>query len=325
MRYLIGTYTRGTRSEGIYSTDLDLESGRLSEPRLLARSDNPSWLLQVGDQVLAVNEIDDAPAGGEVRVFSLEQEFLLQRDTVPSHGADPCHLACAGDRLAVANYGGGTVALYGWTGQKIGPLITLITPEAGGPTKRQATPHPHSACFLAGELWIPDLAGDRIYRHDPRDGALLAAIELPPGAGPRHLTRDGTYLVNELSNTVQKITDGVAEAPVSTLPDDCIDASSTAEIFRSGNRLYVSNRGHDSITVFETSPRLRVIQHQSTNGHHPRHFTVDPTGRWLLVANRDSDNIVCLPVITDGLLEQPISEVTCPSPVHLSRWDPGPY
>ena len=89
-----------------------------------------------------------------------------------------------------------------------------------------------------------------------------------------------------------------------------------------GRRLYVSNRGHDSIAVFETEPTLRLIGHQAT-GRHPRHFTIDPSGRWLLVANKDSNDIWSLPIGPDGMPGGPISKATCPSPVCLRLWDLG--
>ncbi|MDA1044160.1 MAG: beta-propeller fold lactonase family protein [Verrucomicrobia bacterium] len=37
---------------------------------------------------------------------------------------------------------------------------------------------------------------------------------------------------------------------------------------------------------------LSRVQHIGTGGLHPRNFTLDPTGRYLLVANMNSDNIV---------------------------------
>jgi 6-phosphogluconolactonase len=37
---------------------------------------------------------------------------------------------------------------------------------------------------------------------------------------------------------------------------------------------------------------LTFVEHQSTQGKTPRHFAIDPTGKWLLAENQDSDNIV---------------------------------
>jgi 6-phosphogluconolactonase len=320
MRILIGTYTRGTASDGIYRLTLDLRSGGLSEPVLVARSDNPSWLISQGDRIVAANEFADGEAGGELSVYSANDDTLALTQRVPSHGADPCHLACSGERLAVANYSGSTVALYEWRRGAVGDLIRRIEHSSTGSHPRQATAHPHGVYFTGGELLVPDLGADRIYRYDPDDGTLCSEQSVSPGAGPRHLTRDGAFLVNELDNTVQSVND---DGPaVSTLPPAWRGESSTAEIVRHKERmLYVSNRGHDSIAVFAVGSELRAVQHASTHGRHPRHFLIDPDGRWLLVANRDTDNIVCLPILANGLLGDPVAETTCPAPVCLRYWD----
>jgi 6-phosphogluconolactonase len=59
--------------------------------------------------------------------------------------------------------------------------------------------------------------------------------------------------------------------------------------------VYASNRGHNSIAVFAfdaRSGKLTYLEHQATQGTTPRHFALDPTGRWLLAENQDSDNVV---------------------------------
>ena len=38
--------------------------------------------------------------------------------------------------------------------------------------------------------------------------------------------------------------------------------------------------------------KLTLVQHVSTQGSWPRNFTLDPAGRFLLVANQRTDNVV---------------------------------
>ena len=38
--------------------------------------------------------------------------------------------------------------------------------------------------------------------------------------------------------------------------------------------------------------RLKPVGHVSTGGKNPRHFGIDPSGRWLVAANQDSANLV---------------------------------
>jgi 6-phosphogluconolactonase len=323
LQLLIGTYTRGTDAEGIYGADLDEESGQLTNLRLISQADNPTWLLSRGSRVIVANEFSDGSSGGEISVFQSSGGTLQLEQRLPSHGADPCHLACSTDRLAVANYSGSTVALYQWSDLGIGALVTLIEHQHTGTHPRQAAAHPHGVYFIGGELRVPDLGADRIYRYQPVDGRRLGEIEVAAGAGPRHLSADGNFLINELDNTVARIEGGSAELGCSTLPAGTTIMSSTAEIQQFGHLLYASNRvahADGIITVFETRPVLRAVQHQTTAGKHPRHFIVDPAGRWLLVANRDSNNIVTLPLDADGRLGHSVAEMNCPSPVHLVPW-----
>jgi len=341
MQFLIGTYTRGTGSDGIYALNLNSDSGALTTPSLVATADNPSWLTVRNDRLVVANEYADGESGGELSVYNLESlgsetpagELPLLQN-VPSHGADPCHLAISGNRLACANYSGSTVGLYEWKDRAIGRLIRILRHTESGNHPRQTHAHPHGAFFVdrgsSGEqLWVPDLGADRIFRYEPVNGDLLGEIQVPAGAGPRHLTADGGYLVNELDNTILPIVEGRAGPALSTLPDEwprdrqaaassTRAASSTAEIQAVNGHLYVSNRGHDSIAVFETRPEPRLIQHAPSGGRHPRHFVALEEG-WLLIANKDSDNVLCLPLDSAGLIGEPVAEVFCPSPVCITR------
>ena len=313
-RYLVGTYTGETQSEGIYATELDSRTGRLTEVDLVAETDNPSWLTLADGHVVAANETDR----GELTVFRESRSALSPVQRASSHGADPCHVAVAGDRLAVANYNGGTVALFEWRRDRIGASIVVHQHRGGGDHYRQEGCHPHGVHFLAGRLLVPDLGDDRIYVYRSGDGGLERAIDVPPGSGPRHLTADGSYLINELNNTIQSMSGFEPGPQASTLPADWEGKSIAAEIQRVGDLVYLSNRGHNSIATFDA--RSGAMSFVPCGGGHPRHFVIDPGGRWLLVANRDSHNIVSLPLSEDGQPGAPVAETRCPSPVQLMSW-----
>jgi 6-phosphogluconolactonase (cycloisomerase 2 family) len=71
------------------------------------------------------------------------------------------------------------------------------------------------------------------------------------------------------------------------------------QVAPSGNFVYVSNRGQDSIAIFGVDPadgRLTPIGWEPTRGRTPRYFTLDPTGSLLYAANLESDNIVAFRV-----------------------------
>jgi 6-phosphogluconolactonase len=147
-----------------------------------------------------------------------------------------------------------------------------------------------------------------VYGFDAATGKLSPAdpafVEVAAGAGPRHMVFDKAakfaYLINEHGNTISvfRYKDGVLQTlqTISTLPPEYSAKSYTAEIaiHPNGRFLYGSNRGRDSIVVFEidqTTGTIKQIGESFTEGHFPRHFTFSPDGNWLLTANQNDDSI----------------------------------
>ena len=66
----------------------------------------------------------------------------------------------------------------------------------------------------------------------------------------------------------------------------------------SGQRLYVSNRGHNSLAVFAIAAdgRLTGLTVPACGGNWPRNFALAPGGRFMLVANQYSDEVSVLPL-----------------------------
>ncbi|KAF6005468.1 hypothetical protein F1559_005072 [Cyanidiococcus yangmingshanensis] len=65
------------------------------------------------------------------------------------------------------------------------------------------------------------------------------------------------------------------------------------------DRLYASNRGHDSVAViefFDLDGSMRVLQWVASGGRTPRDIALDPQGEWLFVANQDSDQVAVFAV-----------------------------
>ena len=89
-----------------------------------------------------------------------------------------------------------------------------------------------------------------------------------------------------------------------------------------GKFLYASNRGDENtITIFSvnsSSGKLKLIGYQPVSGKAPRNFIIDPTGNYLLVANRNSDNIVIFKRDKKtGLLKETQNQINLPKPVCL--------
>src|SRR2546426_1173464 len=117
MLVFIGTYT-GAKSKGIYLSQFDQGTGKLSSPELAAEITNPSFLALHPKRrfLYAVNEIEEfgGKHSGSVSAFSIAQGSgkltLLSRQS--SEGTGPCHLALdkTGRAVLVANYGSGSIA-----------------------------------------------------------------------------------------------------------------------------------------------------------------------------------------------------------------------
>jgi 6-phosphogluconolactonase len=322
----IGTYTH-QESRGIYHATFDADNGTLSEPRLVAEAENPSWLgmhpdLPVLYAVCETGSSDDR-VGGTLRSYAIEDNGDLRLiASAATMGDAPCHLSVSpdGQHVAVANYTGGNVAVFPVDREgRVGEAVKVIQHEGSGPTARQQGPHAHAAAYdlLGDHLLVADLGIDqvRLYQIENTPGILQPndppAVDLAPGAGPRHIavhpTGDYIYVVNELDNTVTAFDYNADEGrpvplqTVTTLPEGFDGNNSTAEIVAhpNGEVLYASNRGHDSIAIFALDPdtgRLTPRGHTSTGGSTPRNFNLDPSGTWLLAANQEGDSITTFKV-----------------------------
>ena len=321
----VGTYTEGTRSEGIYLVRMDRSSGKLRRVGSVNAGANPSFLAvhPNGRALYAVNEVEkyNGRATGAVSAFAIAKDTgeLARRGDQPSEGGAPCFVSVdrAGRVVLVANYVGGSVALLPIEADgALGPATKVVQHTGSGPNaERQSSPHAH--CIVADPsnrfALAADLGADRVfvYRLD-LEGRSLRHVEggdavMRSGAGPRHIAFHPTlplvFVANELDSTVATLRFDAERGTLSplntrsTLPAGWAGTNYPADIHvaPSGRTLYVSNRGHNSIAVFsvaESTGALALDQVISTDGDWPRNFSLDPTGHWLLVANQRSDSIV---------------------------------
>ena len=344
----VGTYTSG-KSEGIYVYRMDRNTGALTRFSSI-KSVNPSFLTidRSKRYLYAVNEIGEyaGKKSGGVSAFVIDpvNGNLRLLNEQATQGADPCYVSIDSKKsaLLIANYTGGSVTVLPVrTDGTIGMATDVKQHEGSGPKEQQKGPHAHCVILDRNERYAlaSDLGVDKvmIYRFDRATRKLTPAnqpfAELTAGAGPRHLTfhPSGKYLyvISELDSTMTSFkyneltgTLTLIET-VSTLPGDFAGTSYCADVHvsASGKFLYGSNRGHNSIVVFEIDPetgKLKLIEHTSTGGDWPRNFTIDPTGRFLLVANQRSENVVIFSIdASTGRLQPTGHNEQIPSPVCL--------
>jgi len=319
----VGTYTRA-RSEGIYIYRMDLSNGALNPIGRIGGVVNPSFLTihPHGHSLYAVNEVRDfqGKPGGAVSAFSIDARTgsLTFLNHQLSGGAHPCYLSMdkEGRFLLVSNYSGGSVSVIAIREDgRLGELTDLVQHKGSSINpERQEGPHPHSILLDPSNRYafVPDLGLDKImiYRFDSVHGKLEPNdepwVSIRPGAGPRHFTFHPNgrfaYLINELDNTIIAFSYEAAYGrlrelqTVKALPEGFAGKSYCADIHvtPSGEFLYGSNRGHDSIVAYKidvTTGKLTYLGHESTRGRTPRNFAIDPTGEFLLVGNQDTDTI----------------------------------
>ena len=328
---LIGTYTRDA-SNGIYHATLDAKSGLLTLGGLAAKTESPAFLTQFRNTIYTVNELDP----GRVSAFRLREGNLEFLNSVSSGGTFPCHLLATENWLAVANYSSGSVATFALdTNGTIGNRVDFAQHQGGGPNpQRQTGPKAHQTFLTtSGDLLVPDLGNDRLYKYRPDATGTFSQdpkiTQLSAGVGPRHVDQHPNlpvlYVINELANTINVIrwennVQARIQQSVSTLPADFDSISHTAEIAVApdGRHVYGSNRGADTIVTFsvDDAGNLLVPGHVPTLGKHPRHFSIDPSDNWLLIANQASNNVVVYG-LEDGRPINAVCEIFAPTPVCL--------
>jgi 6-phosphogluconolactonase len=240
--------------------------------------------------------------------------------SAPSGGTGPCHLALhpSGRLLAVANYDSGSVGLLQLApdGSPVGQTGRLQLTGSGPVPKRQEASHAHWVGFdPKGRLYIVDLGADCVLAlpADAESGACGSPevlYQAPPGSGPRQLAFDPPYrrafLVSELASTLSVLhfdDNGrlLATQIVSTLPPSAQAESLGGAIALSeaGDRLWVSNRGDDSIAAFAVNDRgVTLIGHAASGGRSPRFLL--PLRDRLLVAHEQAGGVTVLALDENG-------------------------
>jgi 6-phosphogluconolactonase len=340
MALYVGGYAAADQA-GIHACTFDDASGELIVRYSFAGIANPSYVLVHPNErwLYAVSETSqqqDGAPGGVWALRSTREPWGMEPINHQASGGDlPCHLEidANGQWLLVSNYGSGTVSVLPILPDgALGEMTDLVQHKGSGPNpKRQQGPHVHSATFTPDQRYVlvADLGIDAllVYAFDAAAGRLHehARISSRSGAGPRfkvfHPSGQHVYVNHELDNTVAVYDYDAASGMlreqqiVETLPPDAATQSAIAgiQVSPSGDRLYVSNRGHDSISVFEirADGSLARLVIRPCGGRCPRYIAISPRGRFLLVANQESDEVVVLPVL-DGVeaLGAPIARIS---------------
>lgn len=311
--------TGGPGAEGIYRSTFDTATGKLGRVELAATAGNPGFLATHPQKpvLYAVATIDKVPVVAAYRLGAEGALSLLNTSPIGDGGAAHVGVHPSGKFLLTAQYGGGSVALFPLEADGRVGTARVIEHEGGSGVvaKRQDSPHPHYCGFSPDGKYalVPDLGLDGIVIY--RVNAETASIERhglaksTPGGGPRHMrfSPDGKfiYLLNELSPSVTTFAWDAATGSARTLatvpaltPEqlnaEAFNAAAEIVVHPNGRTVYSSNRGHDTVSVFQADPAtsaLKVIQVQPVRGAFPRNINLAPGAGWLLAAGADSNTI----------------------------------
>lgn len=344
-RLYIGTFSdRG--SEGIYVYEFNQETAQFQQIQTLDHLTSPSYLClhPSGQYLYTANRasIVDGKKWGSLSAFHINEKDgkLTHLNDASALAEGSCYIATdhTGKLLFVANYAGGSMASYELeVDGKIGALIQHF------PLQKENGPEPHAHAAVPSPdnrfLYVPDLGNDEVgtYRIKARKAKVKRkpkrSLRVEKGNGPRHFifhpNGKWAFVAEELSSSVISVVQKKKSGQLqlldreSTLPKGSTETNKVADIHihPNGRWLYVSNRGHNSLAIFEvelSTGMLQPVGHQSTLGDWPRGFMITPNGKFLLVANRRTDNIVIFRIdAATGRLKDTGKQIKIPAPVCL--------
>lgn len=335
----------GSHEDQVLAGWFDSRRGELRNIAPVAQAVRPNWAIQ--DDSIPVLYLAHGDPEGTVQSFAIDhQTGALEELSRLSTGAGVSHIQF--DRvsrtLLAANYGAGHVAAVAVTDDgRLDRVTSIVALPGSGPNPRQASAHPHGVLIDPDgrHVLVPDFGADRVFVLDfDRAAQRLswrgeeAAYTAPRGSAPRHavLGRDGRhlYVLNELTAILDVLrwdSEGGDLQLVASYPTNSegfLGRTSAAEIDISpdGRFVYTSNRGENTIVVFEVnqlSGLLQLAQRINSGGDFPWTFAIHGTGAWLLVANANSNSLAVFAIDRQsGLLSLHDNVSDVPNPHSLS-------
>lgn len=356
----VGTYTfpgtapggtHQSQAKGIYVFRMNPSDGGLT---LLQVAEIPNPYLALDPPLRHLYSVNEMTKGGvSAYVINQANGMLTPLNTlIPTNGQDTTHLNVqpSGQYLFAASYTSGNFQVFQINDDgSIGAMTNNFQSVGNGTgpnPARQEGPHAHQIItdLDGNHVFGVDLGADKVnvWNLDAGTGKLnpnpVPFAPIASGSGPRHMAfhpdRQHAYVLSELASSVTVFDyDPVRAAfiwkqTVSTLPPDFTGTNTTAEIriHPNGRFLYNTNRGHNSVTMFEIEPdsgELEVIGWESTRGQWPRGMNIDPSGDFLYAANQNTDNIAVFRIqLANGRLSFS-TLVNTPTPVDV-EFGPAP-
>ena len=306
----------GTDGGQVQALRLDACAGRLADLGTVAQLAKPRWA--VANPRLPVLYVANDVAGqdGSVIAYGVNRDSgaLTKINEVDAGGIGTTHLwldAPSSTLIAAHFFSGSATSLALNADGSLGALASTVRETGSGPNKRQSKAHAHGIALDPTGQWalVSDLGADRVFVYGfdratralaPDDAQAPRAWAAAPGSGPHHaaFSPDGrfVYVLDELTADVQVLRWDAAAArlaPVQPLAISSADykgAKSGAEVAvsRDGRFVYVADRGENTLVAYArdaATGQLSLLRRVASGGDKPWAFAIDPSGRWMLVAN----------------------------------------
>ena len=341
-----GTRATGTGT-GIVAARLD-SSGHLTPVGVVSDINRATWL--TAHPTLPVLYAASDPGGTAAStIYSLavdrETGALSIKNSALSGGIGATHMTVDEDlkSLFVAHFGSGQVSWMSTLRDgSIGTLLSIQQQYGTGPNPRQTAPHAHGVAVDPTKRFLVanDFGADRIfvYRLNTRTDQLVPAAtpftSVPAGSGPRHPVfhpySPFMFIVSELASSVSSFRWDAWSGSLQLVQTLALDdptftgakSASQIQISRDGRFVYAANRGTNSMQVYLVNiftGTLQQIQVISSQGLSPWDFALDPTGRWLVVANNVSNSIAVFAVDrVSGKLTATAETLSLPLPSNVT-------
>ena len=315
---------RGGRGEGLRV--MGVGKDQWTEIEVIQGLTNPTYLaIHPDGHVLYAVHGD----GTEISAFARDRGTgrLEELNRKNCGGRNPVHVSVEanGKRILIANYASGTIASLSLDRDgAIGELESLVQLHGirGPHSEQQTGSHPHQVAIeqTGKYLFVPDKGLDKISIFELRNVENGPCREVPCdlGAGPRHIAfhpnQDHAYVVNELNSSITtyrwdwKTLELRPLETQSSLPADIsiLNTASGVCVDSTGQYLYVSNRGHDSVVQYRISDSRGVLKApiwMPAGGKIPRYIGLWFDKKSLVVANEGSHSVKVFRPSNDGIEE----------------------
>lgn len=335
----VGTYQK-EGMEAIQVLSLNTTTLEFQKKAVATDINSPSFVIVHGSYLFSVSEDNE----GLVVSYYYDKVNcrLTELSRQSTKGELPCYLLFDEQRktLYAANYMTGNIAVFPIDDKyEIGKCKQVLNHYGQSvKTERQERAHAHSIeslPFAPCYKIVQDLGSDALHLYLAEDDGNLHFVkrfDVPSGHGPRHVAFHSghklIYVLSELSSMVDVFRFNEENCmlrlvqSISILPEDFNGENLAADIHisDSGRFLLASNRGHDSIAIFEIQEygHLQLCDIAHIGGRTPRNFAILPDDL-VLIAAQDSNKVTVARLQENGHLYLTGSEYQIIAPVCIKQ------